>query len=202
MPIAFPETRGPAAPEMPPRKRWTRAECEAIEAAGVLAQQRYELIEGELISKMGKKRPHVNSLALVMHWLVEVFGFEFVNQEAPIDVAPEDTPTSEPEPDLIVLKRPLLEFQTANPRAEDLRLVVEVSDMTLQFDLTIKAALYARAGIREYWVVDLANRRLLIHRDPGSGGYVSSASYGSEESVAPLAAPEAWFRVSRAFQME
>src|SRR6267154_2409723 len=123
----------------PPRKRWTRVECAALEASGAWVQQRLELVDGELISKMGKKRPYVNSLSLVLASLVEVFGKEYVNPEAPIDVAPEDNPTNEPEPDIIVLKRDLSYFKKGNPQPDDLELVVEVGDSTLGFDLKTKA---------------------------------------------------------------
>jgi Uma2 family endonuclease len=141
-------------PVEPPRKRWTRSECEVLEASGLLDWQHLELIEGELISKLGKQRPHVNSQMLLLESLIQVFGFRFVNGHAPIDVAPEDNPANEPEPDIIVLKRESSHFSD-NPRPEDLNLVVEIADTTLQFDLTTKAALYARAGIAEYWVLDL-----------------------------------------------
>jgi Uma2 family endonuclease len=183
----------------PPRKRWTRSECDALAESGVLDCQRLELIEGELIDKMGKKRPHVNSVALVAEWLAGVFGVRMMNQEAPIDVAPEDNPTNEPEPDLIVLKRDRSHFKWANPRPEDLQLVVEVADSTLSFDRTTKAALYARAGIVEYWVLDVAGRRMIVHRDPQAGRYLSVVAYGSEESVVPLAAPGSSLRVGDAF---
>ena len=194
-------TERPAVPPPaePPRKRWTRAECERLETSGLWDQQHLELIAGELISKMGKKRPHVNTLSLMYTWLVQTFGGPFVNPEAPIDVAPEDNPTNEPEPDLIVLHRPLHEFQKGNPRAEDLRLVVEISDSTLRFDLGIKARLYARAGIVEYWVLDVAGKRLVVHREPRNGLYGSVMSYSEDERVAPLCAPERAFRAGDAF---
>jgi len=153
----------------PPRKLWTRQEYDDLYSSGLLNSQRLELIEGELIDKMGKKRPHVNSLTLLQGWLVEVFGTRPVNPEAPIDVAPEDNPTNEPEPDLIVLQRDLSHFTSDNPRPQDLQLVVEVADSTLGFDLTTKAALYARAGIVEYWVLDAAGPRMIVHRDPQLG---------------------------------
>ena len=184
----------------PPRKRWTRAECATLEAAGLWDQQRLELIEGELISKMGKKRPHVNALVAVQAWLVRTFGEQFVNPGAPIDVAPEDNPTSEPEPDLVVLTKPSREFRDANPRPGDLRLVVEISDSTLGFDLTVKAELYARAAIVEYWIVDVVARRLIVHRDPGEGLYRSVTAYGEHETASPLALPECEFRVLDAFE--
>ena len=199
MPTVVTERPYRPVPIEPPRKRWTRIECATLEATGLWDQQHLELVQGELISKIGKKRPHVNSLMPVLAWLVRVFGEQYVNPETPIDVAPEDNPTSEPEPDLIVLAKPSREFRSANPRPEDLRLVVEISDSTLGFDLTTKAELYARAGIVEYWVFDIAARRLIVYRDPREGLYRSIAAYTEQEAVAPLAAPDREFRVAEAF---
>ena len=182
----------------PPRKRWTRAEYEEF-CSSLLDGQRLELIQGELINKMGKKPPHRNSVALLLEWLFGVFGARFILQEAPIDVAPQDNASSEPEPDLGVLKRDLSHFTRANPQPGDLHLVVEVSDTTLGFDLRTKSQLYARAGIVEYWVLDIGDRRMIVHRDPQDGRYLSVVAYGADESVAPLAAPDSPFRVRDAF---
>jgi Uma2 family endonuclease len=170
-----------------------------MEASGVLAQQRLELVEGELINKIGKNRPHTNVLVIVQAWLMRVFGEQYVNPETPIDVAPEDNPTSEPEPDLIVLARPSQEFRTGNPQPADLRLVVEISDSTLGFDLTAKARLYARAGIVEYWVFDVEAKSLVVHRDPLNGSYQSVVVYNDRESLSPLASPDHEFQVADAF---
>jgi hypothetical protein len=105
-------TETPVAPPPlePRRKRWTRTECVALEEAGIWDQQHLELVQGELICKMGKKRPHLNTLVVMQGWLVQVFGVMFVNPEAPIDVAPEDNPTNEPEPDIA----PSAQFLVAN----------------------------------------------------------------------------------------
>jgi Uma2 family endonuclease len=162
-------------------------------------QQPVELIEGELISKMGKKRPHVDTLTLLAEWLTRVFGGRFVNLEAPIDVAPQDNPTNEPQPDAIVLRRSYSGFRSTTPRPEDLDLIVEVADTSLVFDLATKAALYARAGIQEYWVLDIQGRRLMVHREPVAGRYCAIVAYGENESVAPLAAPDKPFRVADVF---
>jgi Uma2 family endonuclease len=135
-----------------------------------------------------------------MHaWLIRVFGEKFVLQEAPIDVSPEDNPSNEPGPDIVVLNRDFWNFQSANPSPQDLNLVVEVADTTVSFDLTTKAALYARAGIVEYWVLDIPRRRLIVHRNPQFGKYMDIAIYNEQESVAPLAAPHAMFKVADAF---
>jgi Uma2 family endonuclease len=200
MPATLTERLSPPIVQYPPRKRWTRAECERAEAAGI-DLQRVELIEGELIVKMGKNRPHVNTAALLSAWLIQVFGGLRVNAEAPIDVAPEDNPTNQPVPDLIVLTRNYIssDFRSATPQPTDLDLVVEIADTSLAFDLTVKAALYARAGIVEYWVLDVPGRPLIVHRDPQSGQYGSVTAYSEQEGVAPLSGPNSTFQVQAVF---
>lgn len=175
----------------PRRKRWTRAEIEAIESAGLLPQERLELIEGELMDRRGKTRPRAIAISEMVQCLWAIFGSRFVQQAAAIDVSPEDNPSSEPVPDVIVLKRPLTDFRVDNPGPADLALVCQVSDSSLGFDLSTKANLYARAGIEEYWVLDLQGRKLIVHREPSSVGYKSLHTYLAGEKVAPLAAPGA-----------
>jgi Uma2 family endonuclease len=182
----------------PPKKRWTRTECEALSSSGLLKDQKFELVEGELISTMGKNRPHTNSLILLRFWLDDVFGRLRVNHETSIDVAALDNPINEPEPDLIVLKRDSTEYQR-NPTPADIVLLVEVSDTAFYFDRSIKADLYARAGIGDYWVLDINGRRMIVHREPREGHYTSITAYSIDESVAPLAAPDSPFRVRDAF---
>lgn len=171
-----------------PHKTWTRAEIEVLQDTGMFDGLHYELIEGELIDKMGKMRRHVNGVLNSFKRLEGLFGEGFVNFEAPIDVAEADNPRNEPEPDVIVLRRPSGEF-TSNPRAEDVLLVVEVSDSTLSQDRSTKARLYARAGIPEYWVLDLKDRRLLVFRNPNAGTYQVSLEIPETESVCPLERP-------------
>ena len=117
-----------------------------------------------------------------------------VLQEVPIDVRPEDNPTSDPEPDIGILKTGLDELGR-RPRPEDLLLVIEVSDSTLAFDVSVKARLYARAGIGDYWVADINGKRLIVHREPAAGKYGSIATYSVDDRIAPLAAPQAEIRV-------
>ena len=182
----------------PPRKRWTRAECGQLQCAGVLDYERLELIDGDLINRMGKNRPHTNTLVAVLGWLIRIFGEKFVNPETSIDVAPKENSTNEPEPDLIVLTRPSRTFDV-NPKPEEIRLAIEVANTTISFDLTKKADLYARAGISDYWVFDTVARRLIVHRDPREGKYRLVEVYNEHESVAPLAAPGSPFPVGEAF---
>jgi hypothetical protein len=198
MPTLIMEVPQVPPPQVPPRKRWTREECAPLAAAGLFEIERLELIDGELISKMGKNPPHVIVARLIQRWLEATFGWTFVNHEAPIDVSPNENSRNEPVPDLIVLKQEFSTFRSGNPQPQDLNLVVEISDSTLPFDLSTKAALYARAGIVEYWVLDINGRCLFVHRDPSSGKYASVTSYGEDEALAPLSAPESEFRVGQA----
>jgi Uma2 family endonuclease len=190
MPVALTIAPDPPAPLIPPRKRWTRAECAVLKSNGIWDQQKLELIDGELISRMEKNRAHVNALLTMTLWLIDAFGRDRVNPEALIDVAAADNPSNQPQPDLIVFSGAGSSFQSGPAQPGDLALVVEVADTTLQFDLTVKAGLYARAGIVEYWVLDLTGRRLIVHRDPEPGGYRWVFAYSESERVAPQASPQ------------
>ena len=199
MPTLVTEAPNRPSPLAPPRKRWTRDDCVLLDGIGAFGK--LELIDGELIDKMGKLRPHQVVLGLVDNWLRSVFGNLAISVETPVDVSPEDNPTSEPQPDLIVLSRSLTDFPRSNPRPADLRLVVEVSDSSLHFDLTTKASLYARAGIVEYWVLDVNAQRCVVHRNPQAGVYTSIVAYAKGEEVAPLAAPDRPLSVSSVFPL-
>ena len=171
-----------------------------MEPLGVWDREKLELIEGELITKMPKKRRHINSLTLLNVWLSGIFGGYVLQFEAAINVAPQDNPTSEPEPDIVVLSKPVSDFRTGNPEPADIRLLIEISDTTLAFDRITKAGLYARAGISDYWVLDVANHQLYVHRFPDGGRYTQVEVYNESESVAPLAAPNSPFPVGEAFR--
>lgn len=197
MPVTLaPQPRTEPVP--PPHKLWTRDECTRLEQAGLVDPRQYELIDGELIRRLGKQQPHMRSLWLVVEWLRSVFGSRFVAQEPSIDVRPEDNPTSDPEPDAILISRPFVELD-GRARHGDLRLIVEVSDTTLLFDLGPKAALYARAGVTEYWVLDVKGQRLLVHRQPHNGAYGQVVAYSGNELAAAGAAPAAFVRVGDLF---
>jgi hypothetical protein len=126
--------------------------------------------------------------------LYAAFG-ERVLVEGSIHVDPVDDPTSEPEPDLMVLRRPT-RGSDPNPGPAEILWLIELSDTTLAFDLNVKARLYARAGIQDYWVFDLGGRRIIIHRDPRDGAYTWIVAHGEEDSVSPLMEPSFTARVA------
>lgn len=181
--------------DAPHRRRWTRAEVEQLESLGIFEPGRHELLEGELFDTMGKLPPHTFAMLSMLQFLRSVFGESYLSHKAAIDLAPEDNPTNQPEPDIIVLTQPFGDFANRYPLPADIRLLVEVADASLSVDLRIKRDLYARAGIVEYWVLDLNARRLIVHRHPNLGQYVERLVIGETEPIAPLAAPENPLRV-------
>lgn len=174
----------------PHRKRWTRRECEFLVQSGLLTG-RYELVNGEVISKTGQNPPHAYVIRRLVTWLATAFGDDRVSIQLPIDVAQADNEVNEPEPDASVLARPADNFLSGNPGPSDLLLVIEVADTTVRFDLRSKAALYARAGIADYWVIDLPGRRIVVHRRPSPEGYSEVLEYSESETVSPLSRPDA-----------
>src|SRR5207302_5274691 len=99
----------------------------------------------------------------------------------------------DPEPDLAVVPGRPRDY-SGHPTTADL--VVEVADSSLDFDTNEKRLRYARAGIREYWVVDINGRRLLVYRDPRAGDYATQQALGPTDTVSPVAAPAAVVQVA------
>ena len=135
--------------------------------AGILTENDpVELIRGELIEKMPIGPSHiaaVNRLSRILNR--KLISSAIISIQNPI--ALED---SEPEPDVALLVMVNDDYEEEKAKARDAFLLIEVSDSTLEFDRTTKLALYAEAGIREYWVVNLLDQQLEVHRQPQSDG--------------------------------
>ena len=149
---------------------------------GLFDGQRYELIEGDLIDKMGQHPPHAYAPGLVVAWLTAGLGIRRLRIQLLIEIAFQDQQRSTPEPDVAVLIEVKSEYQTRPPRGDELLLIVEVADSSAQLDLTVKASLYARAGVPEYWVLDVWNRWLVIHRHLVDGVYRQVTQLAEQET--------------------
>lgn len=178
-----------AAITQPPRKRFTRSEVDEMLQAGLFAGQRFELIDGDLLDKMGQNPPHATAIELCMAVLMQVYGIRLVRVQLPIEAGGADRERSVPEPDVAVLKQRKPDFARRFPNGDELALVVEISDSTFRYDSLTKRDLYARAGVSEYWVLDLNGRRLLVHRqvDAQKGEYASIKAYTESEVVSDVA---------------
>jgi len=173
------------APELelfPNRYRWTVAACDRLTELGIL-EGHNEVLDGEIISKMGQNPAHSNALKRLMRVLASLFGLDFVWIQSPITVSAPDNIYNEPEPDVAVTYESEDAYADRHRGPEDLRLVVEVSDTTLRTDLLVKTRLYARAGIPEYWILDLNARQLHIHREPANGEYTAVTVHAETEAI-------------------
>lgn len=193
----MPTRTGLLAPEeetYPNRYRWTVEACYRLRDLGFL-DGRFEILDGEVVKKMGQNPPHYFAITRFAQWANSAFGDERVRVQGPIALKQPDSVYSEPEPDLAVTREPTTAYALCHPGPADVSLVVEVSDTTLRTDLLVKARLYARAGIPEYWALDLTGRCLHVHRDPAEGEYRSIQVVGEHASVSPAERPESPLQV-------
>ncbi len=159
----------PQAVDEPAPYRLTVDAYHALAKAGHLREDaRVELIDGVILEMVPIGWPHGRIGGRVTRELVRAVGdrgFVVPNDSLPM------RPWNEPQPDLVVYPASALDETSDRPGAPEVLLVVEVSESSLQFELGRKAAVYARGGVREYWVVDCAGRRVEVRRGPQDGGW-------------------------------
>ena len=184
------ETRmAPKNESFPQRLRWTRTLRNFLADNGLL-DEGHELIDGEMFLKLPKRPPHRIALWLLQQWLITLFGAAFVQQKGGIELPGAEGETSEPEPDLAVTLAPTTDYVQSNPGPQDIALIAEVSNTTLAFDLEVKAPLYARVGIPEYLVLDVAGRQIHRHRQPTQAGYADIVIVSENETLTLLSRTE------------
>lgn len=161
-------------------------EYERLVALGLFSpEKRVELIEGDIVEIMPQKPTHSVALDLVEDAIRAICPLGYrVRTQRPLKLA-----TSMPEPDLTVVQGEARTFLSSHPTTADL--IVEVSDTTLEYDQTVKAAIYAAAGIEDYWIVNLNERTVEVRRQPGPSGYRSLQTFTITDLVSPLFNPTA-----------
>ena len=176
------------------RRLFTTDDYHRMGQAGVLTEDdRVELIEGEIIEMSPIGSPHAARVKRLNRLLVRRVGTRAIIQvQDPVVLSR----LSEPEPDLAVLK-PREDFYAArHPQPADVLLLVEVADSSRVFDRTVKAPLYARAGIPELWVVDVIDEIVEVHRKPLRGAYHDVKRFVRGKRVTIAAFPGMAFRVA------
>ena len=179
------------AESAPKRKRFTRGDVNRMQAAGLFEGERLELIDGDLIDKRGQKPAHATAIRRLNAWLAKVFGVDLVQMQLPVDVAANDRELNEPEPDVTVLAENKSDFARRHPRGDEAVLLVEVADSSIRQDTVRKRDLYARAGVPEYWVLNLQDRELVVHRTPHDGRYREILTLSEGATIAPVCQPDA-----------
>jgi len=167
------------------RRRFTVDEYYRMVKAGILNEDdRVELIEGDIV----EMAPIGSRLAGCVKHLNELFS-QGVGQHALVSV---QDPVrlgerTEPQPDIALLRRRSDYYASAHPGPGDLLLMVEVADTSADYDRGVKAPLYAGAGIREFWLVDLQGQRIEVYRDASPEGYRQMRTVQRGERLSPEA---------------
>ena len=164
-----------------PRHRFSRAQYEHMVETGVFGpEDRLELLEGEIIDMAPQKSRHSTAVTLLAEALKPLFTpGHTVRVQLPLSL----NDFSQPEPDIAVVSGSPRDYRDAHPAHAVL--IVEVADSTLAYDRSRKLATYARTGIPEYWILDLAGELLEVCRQPENGGYGERLVLLRGEKVAP-----------------
>ena len=174
-------------------RRWTRQEYDRLVDVGVLHEDEpVELIGGDLVVAEPKGTYHTAAVALTAALLRNAFGAGWlVRLQDPVALDDE----SEPEPDVAVVPGGPRDYLAAHPSRPVL--VVEVAESSLAFDRRHKGSLYARAGVADYWIVNLVDRTVEVYRQPAADvsaafgwRYFDVATLRPGDTVSPLARPD------------
>lgn len=174
-------------------KRFTIADLYRMDQTGVFAEgERVELIEGEILIMPVPGSPHsgsVNKTNTTMN--ARLSGRAIVSIQNPIEMGETDRPL----PDLALLKLRPDYYTSSHPTAADVLLLIEMADSSLRYDRSRKLALYARAGIPEYWIVDLNGERVEVCRQPHGDEYLQRTVHLRGATLTITAFPDVAFLV-------
>jgi Uma2 family endonuclease len=142
-----------------------------------------EFLEGLLVTKMPKNPPHRLSTQLTREYLARILPIDwFVEAQEPITID-----NSEPEPDIAVIRGSRRDYSDRHPGPEDIGLIIEVADATLQRDRNRKKRIYAKAGISIYWIINLVDRQIEVYSQPDFGAtpatYLQRQDYRSGDML-------------------
>lgn len=158
-------TSHPPPPADPPEYTFTVEQYHRMIDAKIIAEEdRVELIEGVLVPKLTRKPPHDSTLDCLEDALRALLPAQWrVRAQKAITLS-----NGEPEPDVAVVLGPARRYDDHHPTPEEVALVAEVADTSLDTDRGRKLVTYARAGIAVYWVVNLIDRRIEVYTDPAT----------------------------------
>jgi Uma2 family endonuclease len=162
--------------------------------AGILDGRSVELLNGEIIDMSPEGEPHASASVEAGEYLMRLLGDRAqVRPAKPITLP---SVGSEPEPDLAIVERLGWEYRQHHPYPRNIFWVIEYSNTSLSRDLDEKKLLYAKAGIQEYWVVNLKDMTVVIFRHPVDGAYQFEQML-SRGTITPLAFPDLAVSVSQ-----
>lgn len=165
--------------------KWSVEDYHKIIETGILSDRPVELLEGTIIEMSPEGPLHRKKCDGVADYLREKLrGYAKVYEAHPITLT-----TSEPEPDIAIVRLPVSLYDNHHPYPEDIYWLIEISDKTLSKDLQQKRLIYAEAGIREYWVIDVEKRELKVFQSLFNGDYRQEERY-TTGTILSVAFPE------------
>lgn len=175
------------------RKKFTVEEYHQMIETGVLREDdRLELLDGEIIEMSPIGPRHASCVKKLSRWFWKTLGNRvIVSVQDPIVLVPD----SEPQPDVALLVPRSDFYAERHPEPQDVFLAIEVADTSQEYDREVKIPAYARAGIREAWLVDLEARTVTVYREPRRGKYRQVAVLDNGDFASPLAFPRARLKV-------
>lgn len=170
------------------RRYFTVEEYELLVNAGVLAgDERVELLEGELIKMSPVNLAHVLAVNRLTYLLATRLAQRAIlSIQNPVRLAKR----SMPQPDVALWRLHEDDYRSGLPGPEDILLIIEVADSSVEYDRRGKSLLYARAGIQEYWIVNLPQKVLEVYRQPREGSYRSILRLTTGDTADLLAFPD------------
>jgi Uma2 family endonuclease len=168
--------------------KWTIEQYHRFIEIGVLDDKQVELIWGDVVENPREGPEHAQRTTNGRNRLSDLLGDRVLIRDGkPITLYDQ---RSEPEPDLAVVQTSdKTDYRKHHPYPEDIFLLVEYSKLTVERDTIVKRKLYAEAGIQDYWVVNLVDRQVIVHRDPVDGDYRSTQTLTSGQ-ITMLAFPD------------
>jgi Uma2 family endonuclease len=168
--------------------RFTVSDYHRMAEVGILDEDdRVELIEGEIVDMTPLGRRHQARVDQLAELLIRALGERaIVRVQGSIRLGER----SEPQPDLVVLRRRADFYADADAGPPDVLLVIEVADTSLAHHRDVKVPLYHRAGITEVWLVDLNGENVTVYREPGPRGYGEVFTARGREHLSPRLIPE------------
>ena len=175
------------------RYRFTVDEYSRMAEIGILREDsRVELINGEIIHMHPIGKRHAGGVDRLTYLFVHRVGDRAnVRGQNPVRLGEHN----EPEPDLMLLRWRADFYAAGHPTPEQVLLVVEIADSSVEYDRQVKSPLYGGAGIPEYWLVNLERDHIVAYRDPTEDGYATTRILRYGESISPLAFPDLTFTV-------
>lgn len=171
--------------ETPVKYNWTTDKYHELIEKGILTEEPVQLVDGEIIQLSPEGIEHIYTTSSLADYLRSTLqGRATIFEAHPVTLA-----NSEPEPDITILRYPKQRYRSRKPIASDIHWLIEIAKTTLDYDLEVKAPIYARNEIAEYWIVDLKNNKVIVLTQPFGDRYQLIAEY-SDGVITSIAFPE------------